>query len=397
MDQIVGVAVVVRDVTEQKRADEKIKEAVRRRDQFLAMLSHELRNPLGAIVTATSMMKTEGAAGLPPGRMLEILDRQSRQMGRLLDDLLEASRVTQNKIELRTHVVDLGAIAREAAEAMLAQMDARRIRFSILIDAEPLHVEGDPARLQQIQINLLSNAAKYTPDGGCVVLAVGREGEEAVIRVRDDGVGIPPHMLDSVFELFVQSSRTLDRAAGGLGVGLTLVRSLVAMHGGIVTAYSDGEGKGSEFVVRLPLTARPISSSPDPGRRPLQIGDRTKVAVVEDNADSRELLCLLLQQADFECRAADSGPAALTLVDEFQPDIVILDVGLPGMDGFEVARRIRADARHAGIRLIALTGYGQAADRATAREAGFDEHLVKPVHGEQLVALVDELQRGRVA
>jgi two-component system CheB/CheR fusion protein len=203
-------------------------------------------------------------------------------------------------------------------------------------------------------------------------------------------------MLESVFDLFVQSSRTLDRAAGGLGLGLTLVRSLVSMHGGAVTAHSAGEGAGAEFVVRLPRAAQPAVFAPNPARDRVVLRDRAKVLVVEDNTDSRELLCELLTQAEFECRAADSGLAALALADEFRPDVDVLDLGLPGMDGLQVARRLRGDPRHARMLLIALTGYGQAADRAAAREAGFDEHLVKPVQGEQLLALLSEMQ-GRAA
>ena len=390
--RIVGVIAIFRDVTTQKRAEEKIQEAVRRRDQFLAMLSHELRNPLGAIVTATAMLKHDGPPGLGPARLFEILDRQSHQMARLLDDLLEASRVTQNKIELRRGTVDLGAITREAADAVRAQMDARGIDFATHIPPEPIAVDGDPARLQQIQVNLLHNAAKFTPRGGHVVLEVARGGNAAVVRVRDDGAGIPAHMLDSVFDLFVQSSRTLDRAAGGLGVGLTLVRSLVTMHEGTVTAHSEGEGRGSEFVVRLPLAAPAPPPEPDGSRRRPVLGQSARVLVVEDNGDSRELLCELLEQAGFECRAAESGVAALDLAAEFRPDIAILDLGLPGMDGFEVARRLRRDSRHAGLCLVALTGYGQASDRAISREAGFDEHLVKPVQGEQLLALLADMR-----
>ena len=392
--RVVGVIAIFRDVTEQKRSDEKIQEAVRRRDQFLAMLSHELRNPLGAIVTATSMLKTDGAGGrIKPARLVEILDRQSQQMARLLDDLLEASRVTQNKIELRKHVMDLTASARDAADALRGQMDARGIHFTTHFDVDPVLVDGDPARLQQIQVNLLNNAAKYTPRGGHVSLEVYREHDEAVVRVRDDGAGIPGEMLDSVFELFVQSSRTLDRAAGGLGLGLTLVRSLVAMHGGTVSAHSAGEGHGSEFVVRLPVARqRAAAQGAAPLRRSAELPESAKVVIVEDNTDSRELLCELLEQAGFECRATDTGATALALIDEFRPDIAILDVGLPEMDGFEIARRLRGDARHASMCLIALTGYGQASDRATARDAGFDEHLVKPVQGEQLLALLAELR-----
>ncbi|HXH85101.1 MAG TPA: chemotaxis protein CheB [Candidatus Tectomicrobia bacterium] len=391
--RIVGIIVIFRDVTAQKQAEDKIHEAVRRRDQFLAMLSHELRNPLGAMATALELLRTDGAPGVDRARVLDILTRQTGQMTRLLDDLLEASRVTQNKIELRRRTVDLTAIARQAADAARLRMEAQGLRFTTRIAAEPIHVDGDPSRLEQIHANLLSNAAKYTPRGGEVVLEVGCEPDGmAAIRVRDTGVGLPPHMLESVFDLFVQSSRTLDRAGGGLGLGLTVVRSLAAMHGGTVAAHSDGEGKGSEFVVRIPVVrgSRPprLTGLQEDGRPTLAPGESMTVVVVEDNADSREMLCALLRQAGVVCHATDSGTAALELIDEVSPQVVILDVGLPGMDGFGVARRVRANPRHAGVRLIALTGYGQAADREAAREAGFDLHLVKPVDGPQLLRLV---------
>jgi two-component system CheB/CheR fusion protein len=390
--RIVGIIVIFRDVTAQKQAEEKTHEAVRRRDQFLAMLSHELRNPLGAMVTAMAMLKTDGHGPVDRTRFLRILERQTQQMTRLLDDLLEASRVTQNKIDLRRAVIDLAAIARHAADAARIQMEAQGIRFTVAIDPAPLYIDADAPRVEQIHANLLSNAAKYTPRGGAVDLEVRREGETAMIRVRDTGVGIPPHMLESVFDLFVQSTRTLDRAGGGLGLGLTLVRSLVTMHGGTVTAHSEGEGRGSEFTVRLPLVAGPREAPATERRRPLAPPTaRRRVVVVEDNADSREMLCALLERAGFECRAADTGTAALSVIDEFAPHVVILDVGLPGIDGFEIARRLRASARHAGLRLIALTGYGQAGDRAAAQDAGFDVHLVKPVDTDRLLEiLLDE-------
>jgi two-component system, chemotaxis family, CheB/CheR fusion protein len=276
-------------------------------------------------------------------------------------------------------------------------MEAHGLRFTTDIAPGPLLVEGDPARLQQIQANLLSNAVKYTPRGGGVLLQVRHEDDAAVIRVRDDGVGIPPPMLESIFDLFVQSSRTLDRAGGGLGLGLTLVRSLVAMHGGTVTAHSDGEGTGSEFVVRLPLAPGPRGEEPPAGpadERGLLPAGAAKVVIVEDNADSREMLAELLRNAGFECWAAETGAAGLALMDEIRPEVVILDVGLPGMDGFEIARRIRANPHHAGACLVALTGYGQAADRAASRAAGFDVHLVKPVHAEQLLRLLAPDRRG---
>ena len=393
----VGMAAIFRDVTEQKAAEEKIHDGVRRRDQFLAMLSHELRNPLGAMVTATALLKSPRASAGSIKRFLDILDRQSEQMAHLLDDLLEASRVTQNKIALKRQVMDLRAAAREAAESVRGLFEARGLEFAVDLEGDPLWIDADPGRLQQIQANLLSNAAKYTPAGGHVSLRVASEGGQAVIRVKDDGAGIPPELAESIFELFVQSKRTLDRAAGGLGVGLTLVRSLVAMHDGSVQVQSEGEGKGSEFVVRLPITSKqtgaekPAPASPLPARRRL-LHEGAKIVIVEDRADSRELLCELLSQEGFACRTAENGPEGLALIDQIEPDIAILDVGLPGMDGFEVARRLRADPRHAGMFLIALTGYGQATDRAYGRQAGFDEHLVKPVNVDEILSLLCALK-----
>jgi len=392
-EHIVGAIAIFRDVTEQKRAEFKIQEAVRRRDQFLAMLSHELRNPLGAIVTATALLHEGAAAGQDRGPVIAVLERQSRQMARLLDDLLEASRVTQNKIELRRQVLDLRDIAGDAADAVRASMEAQGLTFTTELATEPLPIDGDPARLQQVQVNLLSNAAKYTPAGGHVHLRLERVGREAVIRVQDDGVGIPEDMLASVFDLFVQSTRTLDRAAGGLGVGLTLVRSLVEMHGGTVAARSEGEGRGSEFIVRLPLaSAGTLPAALPEAARQAPASRTATVVVVEDNADSREMLCTLIEGAGFACHTAGNGVAALALVDRVHPDIVILDVGLPEMDGFEVAQRIRANPEHAGVRLIAVTGYGQASDRDASHRAGFDSHLVKPVQVDQLLTLLVEMQ-----
>jgi two-component system CheB/CheR fusion protein len=377
--RIVGIIGIFRSVTEQKRAEEKIKDAVKRRDEFLAMLSHELRNPLGAIVSATALLKDGMVAPDARERVLHIVERQAHQMARLLDDLLEASRVTQDKIELRRGVIDLRLVVREAVEAMRTVMDSRGLTFSVEIGSDPLYVDGDPARLQQINVNLLSNAAKYTPRGGHVVISARAEDDRATIRVRDDGVGIPKDMLDSAFDLFVQSHRTLDRAEGGLGVGLTLVRGLVGKHGGTVHAESGGEGKGSEFVVQLPLTGS--SRRQDAVTRPSGISLRpgARVVVIEDNADSREMLCELLSHAGFECKSADNGAEGLTLVDEFMPEAVIVDIGLPGIDGLELARRVRANPKHGGICLVALTGYGQRSDREMALQAGFDEHVVKPV------------------
>jgi two-component system CheB/CheR fusion protein len=270
-------------------------------------------------------------------------------------------------------------------------MESMGVEFTTAMDMEPIYVDGDPARLQQINVNLLSNAYKYTPRGGHVSIEAKQDAGAAVIRVRDDGAGISSDMLESVFDLFVQSNRTLERAAGGLGVGLTLTRSLVTMHGGTVTAHSAGEGLGSEFVVRLPLASPATTEArATPLRRGVDEG--AKIVVVEDNEDTRDVLCELLRCSGFDCRAADSGVSGLTLIDEFRPAIAILDVGLPGMDGFEMARRLRADEKHAGMWLIALTGYGQVSDRARGRKAGFDEHLVKPIESDGLLDLLAGLR-----
>lgn len=388
-DKIVGLAAIIRDVTGPKLAEEKIQEAVRRRDQFLAMLSHELRNPLGAVVTATALLADGKSSREGSQRLLSILQRQSAQMARLLDDLLEASRVTQNKIELRKKIVDVRVVARDAADAVRSLMEARSLELTTEIDPRPLWVDGDPARLQQIQVNLLNNAAKYTPPGGHVRLSVQRDGGWVVVCVTDDGVGIAEDMIENVFELFVQSKRTLDRSEGGIGVGLTLVRSLVALHGGEVKAESGGIGKGTSFIVRIPLAKGETPEDDARAReRARAIPSPASVIVVEDNVDSCAMLCELLSLASFHCESANNGKAGLELITAKKPHVAIVDVGLPEMDGFEVARRLRADPTTRDMFLVALTGYGQPTDRARALESGFDEHVVKPVHPDRLLQLL---------
>jgi two-component system CheB/CheR fusion protein len=386
---VVGIIGIFRDVTEQKNNQQKIHEAVVRRDQFLAMLSHELRNPLGAIVAATQLLQ-DGASVDRRQRLLDVLTRQSQQMSRLLDDLLEASRVTQDKIELRKQTLDMRPIVREAAEAAREQLQARQIELRVEIDAEPLMVDCDPARLLQIQANLLSNAAKYTPLGGHVEMSARRVGEEVVLRVKDDGVGIPPDMLGDVFELFVQSKRTLDRSEGGRGVGLTLVRGLVERHGGRVHAHSDGIGKGSEFTVYLPISATPPAALPLEQEENMSNRSQSplRIVIVEDNDDSRMMLCELLELSGFECHSAADGKLGVEMIREVKPDVALVDIGLPGLDGLEVARLLRQDPLHDELMLIALTGYGQREDREAARRAGFDTHLVKPVDFDALRALL---------
>jgi two-component system, chemotaxis family, CheB/CheR fusion protein len=392
---IVGIIGIFRSVTEQKRSEEKIKDAVRRRDEFLAMLSHELRNPLSAIVSATELLRD----GLSEGsgmdeKIVHILQRQSEQMARLLDDLLEASRVTQNKIELRKRVIDLGSVVADASEAVRSLMESRGVDFVVAIPPEPIWVEGDPARLQQVHVNLLNNAAKYTPRGGHVRLDAKRVDGHAVILVKDDGAGMSQEMLDTAFELFVQSNRTLDRAQGGIGVGLTLVRGLVEKHGGTVTARSEGEGRGSELEVHLPITEQLPEPETTRSAPLAMLPRRSRIVVVEDNADTRDTLGALLQRAGFECHTAGDGISGLALLDDVLPHAAIVDIGLPGIDGLEFAQRVRQSEKHRGVYLIALTGYGQQADRDKALRIGFDEHLVKPV---ELATLERLLAQGRGA
>ena len=385
----VGIIGIFRDVTEQKRAEAKIQEAVVRRDHFLAMLSHELRNPLGAMVAATQLLQ-RGATQERRQRLLDVLGRQSQQMARLLDDLLEVSRVTQDKIELKKRTLDLRPLVSEAVEAARELMQTRQIELKLELDSEPLYVDGDPSRLQQIQANLLNNAAKYTPVGGHVLVTAHREGDKVVLRVADDGVGIPKDVLSDVFELFVQSHRTLDRADGGLGVGLTLVRGLVDLHGGSVQAFSDGEGSGSQFVARFPFSNAIPRSEPPPETKTMisQNHPPLRVVIVEDNDDSRMMLCELLELSGFECHTAATGRLGLDVISELRPDVALIDIGLPELDGLEVARLLRKDPRNEKLQLVALTGYGQREDREAARQAGFDTHLVKPVDFDMLLGML---------
>lgn len=351
------------------------------------MLSHELRNPLAAVVTATQLLKDENL-GDGPSHLIEVVDRQVHQMARLLDDLLEASRVTQNKIAIRKIPMDLRAVVEEAAASAGPLMDKSGLVFALEIDPRPLTIDGDAARLQQVCLHLLTNAAKYTPRGGRVRVEATREGTDAIIRVHDDGAGIPPDMLDAVFDLFVQSSRTIERAQGGIGVGLTLARSLIGLHDGTIEARSGGVGKGSVFVVRIPLSTNLLDEALVVNRNKAAIPTGARIALVEDNEDSREMLCALLVRAGFSCKTASDGLAAVALIDDFAPVAAVVDVGLPGIDGFEVARRVRANPAHQHVTLIALTGYGQQSDRATAIAAGFDAHLVKPVRLDQLLSIM---------
>jgi PAS domain S-box-containing protein len=369
------------DTTDRKLSEEALIEADHRKDEFLAMLAHELRNPLAPIRNAAQLLKRLG----PPVPELQwardVIERQADHLGRLVDDLLDVSRITQGKITLRKEKFDLVNVIDSALEASRLLIEARRHRLSLSLPEHPLGVEGDPTRLTQVVANLLNNAAKFTPEGGQIWLAAEAAGDQVILRVRDTGAGITADLLPHVFDLFRQADRSLDRSQGGLGVGLTLVRSLVELHGGSVEARSDGQERGSEFVVRLP--ARPAQMETDRVAAAATVNTpsdaRYRVLVVDDNVDSAESIALLLELNGHEVRMAHDGPAALEVADGFRPEVIVLDIGLPGMDGYEVARRLRNGGAMRAALLIALTGYGQAEDRKHSQAAGFDYHLVKPV------------------
>ncbi len=376
---------------EVKRLLEETRQAVEQRDQFLAMLAHELRNPLSPIRNSLQVMKHPGVHGPVLEQARDMAERQVQHMARLLDDLLDVSRVSRGKIELRKEVVDVTAVARDTAEAVRPSFAARGHELTVQAPAEPLRVEADPTRLEQVLTNLLNNACKYTDPGGKVCLSAGRDGAEVVLRVRDSGIGIAPEKLPKVFDVFVQAERRLDRSQGGLGLGLTLVRKLLELHGGRVEAHSDGPGRGSEFVVRLPA-----HDSPPGGRqcewegegRDLPAAPACRVLVVDDNVDAADSLGMLLRLAGQEVRVAYDGPTALALAPEFRPQVVVLDLGMPSMDGFAVARRLREQPGFRDALLVALTGWGNEEDKRRTREAGFDHHMVKPADPAALQALL---------
>lgn len=376
-----------KDITDRKHAEEKAKEAVRRRDQLLAMLSHELRNPLGAILNATYVVNLVKNIPSELGDATGVIQRQALQMARLLDDLLDVSRVTQGKIEMRKEILDACTLISDAVQAVRPVIDSHGHELILDVAAGPLCVEGDASRLLQVLENLLNNAAKYTQPRGKIWLTLKKEDDEIVLRVRDSGQGIPQDMLDAIFELFVQAENTLDRSAGGMGVGLTLVRTLVHLHGGKVTAHSEGINQGSEFIVRLPLSARAPEPRDPPPPGPWRAAD-TRIVIVEDNFDSRTMLEALLRLDGYQVAVAEEGHQGLELILHQRPDIALVDIGLPGLDGYQIARRVREEIRGTDMRLIALTGYGQAEDRKAVKDAGFDAHLVKPLKPEELAQIL---------
>jgi len=374
-DGVESLCLVVTDLVELIRtraARAEAEAASQAKDQFLAMLGHELRNPLGAISSAVTVL---GQSSTPDHdrRAREVIAHQTEHLSRLVADLLDVTRGTLGKIELVRTTIDVGAAVRRCVATLVSS--AKLAQHVVAVDAEPVLVEADGVRLEQIVMNLLSNSLKFTPRGGAIRVSVRRERDEAVLRVADEGAGITPGLLPSVFELFVQGERNLDRPTGGLGVGLSLVRRLVELHGGRVEAASAGPGKGSVFTVRLPALGD-AARTPAPPVEPLVQLPRTRILVVEDNADNREMMRILLE-----------GVSGVELAVRLEPAVILIDIGLPGIDGYQVAREIRAKLRDR-VRLIALSGYGQPKDKKLAFDAGFDDHLLKPVDPARLLSVL---------
>ncbi len=375
---------------------EQLAETDHRKDEFLAMLAHELRNPLAPIRNALHMVRMRGAERRQVvGEAYDIIERQVEYLVRLVDDLLDVSRITRGKIQLQTERVDLAAVVERAIEGSRPLIEARGHTLEVVLPEVAVIVDADPLRLAQVFWNLLNNAAKYTPEGGRIALTVERtapqkqSGEgEVVVRVRDTGMGIPAEMLPKVFDLFTQMDRTLDRAEGGLGIGLTLVRRLTELHRGTAQASSGGPGLGSEFVVRLPISSTSEIVKPTEKLaatdEPRQSAARRRILVVDDNRDSADSLAKLLQLCGHDVRAVNNGQTALEIAADYRPEVVLLDIGLPGMNGLEVCRHLRELPEGSQMLIVAMTGYGQMEDRAQSKEAGFNAHLVKPVDLETL-------------
>lgn len=377
----------LRDVLENMaEATRKLEEQDRRKDEFLAMLGHELRNPLAAVLGAVYIMQHSRGSEVAQ-RQPAIIERQARHLTRLVNDLLDVSRVTLGKITLERDLVDLRDVATRCVQTYQTAAAQQRHRLTVVVGGEPVVVEGDLVRLEQVLSNLVTNALKYTSPGGQIHVAVRREGEEGLISVKDDGSGIDTELLPKIFDLFTQATPTLDRSRGGLGLGLSLVKSLVERHGGRVTASSRGLGLGSEFTVHLPLAVRTSEAQVAPEAAPAAAGGMT-VLVIEDNEDARETMQLLLEMWGYEVETAADGQEGLTKALKDRPQVAIVDIGLPKLDGYEVARQICARTNGEKPRLIAVTGYGQPEDRRQALEAGFDHHLPKPVNAEDLALLL---------
>ena len=383
------------DITASKQAEEKLAELDRRKDQFLAMLSHELRNPLAPILNAVQLLQLQKGENSVQQKALAIIERQVGQLTHLVGDLLDVSRAITGRIQLCQEQVAVSSIVERAVETARPLIDQRKHELTVSLPPDPIWLYADASRLEQVVTNLLTNAAKYTNEGGHIWLSAQQEGDKAVLRVRDTGLGIAPAFLPHVFDLFTQAQRSSDRSQGGLGIGLTLAKRLVEMHGGTV-GVSSTLGQGSEFVVSLvvcPPGELSAKTQPPPTEIAKPTAPALRVLVVDDNVDAANVLKLLVQEAGHLVRMAHTSPTALAAALDYRPDVMLLDIGLPELDGFEVAKRIRQEPLLHDIVLVAMTGYGQATGRQRMQEAGFDHYLVKPADFEkvrQILAAVSE-------
>jgi signal transduction histidine kinase len=380
---------------ELESANRQLKTANEEKDRFLAMLSHELRNPLAPILTAVQLLEFSEAADPRLRRAREVIERQVRHQTRLIDDLLDVSRIAQGKIALRLEPHNLKAAIAYAVEGCLPTISAKNQELRVELPEEPLPVDADPVRMEQVITNLLTNANRYTDPGGTIWLTAARVDGEALVRVRDTGIGIVPMLLPRVFDLFTQAETSRSRHQSGLGIGLALVKTLVELHGGVVEAASDGPGQGSEFVVRLPLLTPVTPLEPSHSNAPEGARRRLRVGLVEDNDDARAVLADLLELLGHEVLTAADGPSALRLAQERLALAFVVDIGLPGMDGYEVARRLRRLPGGERLLLVALTGYGGPDEEALARDAGFDAHLTKPANIDELDHLLTQVASPR--
>ena len=405
--EIVGCVLVFRDVAERRRSElelertaeelravaARLSEADRRKNEFLAMLAHELRNPLAPIRNALQILRLTRGSEEAAQRAFEMMERQIGQLVRLVDDLLDVSRISRGKIDLRRELVELASILHLAVETTRPAIEAARHELTLKLPPQPVYLHADLVRLAQAFGNLLNNAAKYSEPEGRITVTAEFQGSDVVVAVKDTGVGIAPDMLPKVFDLFTQGDRSLERSQGGLGIGLTLVQRLVEMHGGSVSAASDGPGRGSELVVRLPRLSEDVNPSPEPAaaREPGASSAR-RILVVDDNRDAATSLAMLLELTGNEIQTAYDGLEALEAAEAFRPDLVLLDIGLPELNGYEVARKIREQPWGQTIVLMALTGWGQEEDRRKSRDAGFNGHMVKPVEYATLLKVIESLQ-----
>jgi CheY-like chemotaxis protein/nitrogen-specific signal transduction histidine kinase len=354
-----------------------VKEANKQKDEFLAMLAHELRNPLAAIRYAVALGQVSN--GDSTSELFEVIDRQTQNLAHLIDDLLDVSRISGDKVTLRKEQIDVATVVHRAVATVRPLMDQKLHELCLDLPNEPLVLNVDPTRVEQIIANLLTNAGKYTQERGRVTVSAQSHGQEAVIRIIDTGVGLPPEMIGRVFDLFAQADRTLDRSEGGLGIGLTVARKLAEMHGGTISAASEGLGKGATFTVRLPLSNESTDNR-DPAAPASQLSDQAKyrVLVVDDNRDTATSCAMLLKRMGHEVETAYDGLAAIEAARAYRPQVLFLDIGLPGMNGYEVVRTLRDEGFQNEL-IVAVSGYGQPDDRRRSREAGFDRHLVKPI------------------